>query len=542
MKLLLQHRILLGYIILIVVIGSMAAIMFHERNRVQDIESEMTEIRDANRTINATHRHITVLATLGESAITWDKKDYRKYQVQRLRIDSLLQILQRDYEEFVPTKQIDTLRFLLANKEKHLHQAMQVFQQHDSLYQEHLPVLSQQTRSFRTVTRKKKGIAGLFGGKETVQIPTSPNTFHSLNKRLISMEEERQQTINAYTDSLRVQNRELNRKLYVLIQGMDEQTQATFQGKELYIQQSYERSTLIVTGLIVSAIVLLIVSYLIIQRDIREKTSTQQQLKDTIEQNTALLEMRKKIILTITHDIRGPLNTISGSAELTMETRNKRERNRYLTNIRILCKHILHLLNNLLDMYRLSESKEKRNDVPFKLDTLLERIATGFTLTVNNKGIVFSHDFTGTDITVKGDSDRIEQIIDNLLTNAIKFTEAGTIVFAADYKDETLFLKISDTGIGMSEDMLKRIFQPFERSTSKTNPSGFGLGLAITKGLITLLDGNITVKSEMGKGTTFLITLPLPFTTEGIEEEEQRADMPTGLPQCVLVIDSTDCP
>ena len=280
--------------------------------------------------------------------------------------------------------------------------------------------------------------------------------------------------------------------------------------------------------MIVSAIVLLIVSYLIIQRDIREKTSTQQQLKDTIEQNTALLEMRKKIILTITHDIRGPLNTISGSAELTMETRNKRERNRYLTNIRILCKHILHLLNNLLDMYRLSESKEKRNDVPFKLDTLLERIATGFTLTVNNKGIVFSHDFTGTDITVKGDSDRIEQIIDNLLTNAIKFTEAGTIVFAADYKDETLFLKISDTGIGMSEDMLKRIFQPFERSTSKTNPSGFGLGLAITKGLITLLDGNITVKSEMGKGTTFLITLPLPFTTEGIEEEEQRADMPTG--------------
>ena len=77
MKLLLQHRILLGYIILIVVIGSMAAIMFHERNRVQDIESEMTEIRDANRTINAAHRHITVLATLGESAITWDKKDYR---------------------------------------------------------------------------------------------------------------------------------------------------------------------------------------------------------------------------------------------------------------------------------------------------------------------------------------------------------------------------------------------------------------------------------------------------------------------------------
>jgi len=537
MKLLLQHRILLGYIILIAVIGTMAAIMFHERNRVQNIESEITEIQEANRTINTAHRHITVLATLGESAITWDEEDYRKYQVRRLRIDSLLQILQRDYEEFVPTRQIDTLRLLLINKEKHLHQAMQLFQQHDSLLSEQLPALARQTRSFRTVTRKKKGLAGLFGSKETVQIPISSKTHHSLNERLILMEEERQQTINAYTDSLRVQNRELNRKLYVLIQDMDEQTQATFQGKELYLQQSYERSTLIVTGLVLSAIVLLVVSYLIIQRDIREKASTQRQLKDTIEQNTALLEMRKKIILTITHDIRGPLNTINGSAELTMDTRNKRERNRYLTNIRILCKHILHLLNNLLDMYRLNESKEKRNDVPFKLDTLLERIATGFTLTVNNKGIVFSHDFTGTDTTVKGDSDRIEQIIDNLLTNAVKFTEAGTIVFTADYKDGTLSLEISDTGIGMDEDMLKRIFQPFERSTPRTNPSGFGLGLAITKGLITLLDGNITVKSETGKGTTFLITLPLPFTTESIEEEEQRSDVPMGLLQRVLVID-----
>lgn len=205
MKLLLQHRILIGYIILIAVIGSMAAIMFYERNRVQNIESEITEIREANRTINAAHRHITVLATLGEATITWDEEDYLKYQVRRLRIDSLLQILQRDYDEFVPTRQIDTLRLLLANKEKHLHQAMQVFQQHDSLLSEHLPVLARQTRSFRTVTRKKRGLAGLFGGKETVQVPTTPNSIPSLNEQLISMEEARQQAIDAYTDSLRVQ-------------------------------------------------------------------------------------------------------------------------------------------------------------------------------------------------------------------------------------------------------------------------------------------------------------------------------------------------
>lgn len=83
MKLLLQHRILLGYITLIAVIGSMAAIMFHGRNRVYDIEDEITEIREANQTINAAHRHITVLATLGESAITWNEEDFQRYQLRR---------------------------------------------------------------------------------------------------------------------------------------------------------------------------------------------------------------------------------------------------------------------------------------------------------------------------------------------------------------------------------------------------------------------------------------------------------------------------
>lgn len=94
MKLLLQHRILLGYIILIAVIGSMAAIMFHERNRVDKIEEEMIEIREANQTINAAHRHITVLATLGESAITWDEEDYKRYRLRRQKVDSLLLSLQ----------------------------------------------------------------------------------------------------------------------------------------------------------------------------------------------------------------------------------------------------------------------------------------------------------------------------------------------------------------------------------------------------------------------------------------------------------------
>jgi len=533
MKLLLQHRILIGYIILIVVIGSMAAIMFYERNRVQNIESEITEIREANRTINAAHRHITVLATLGESAITWDEEDYQKYQVRRLRIDSLLQILQRDYEEFVPTRQIDTLRLLLANKEKHLFNTMQAFQRQDSLLQEQEPAIVGQTKGFRSVTRRKKGIAGFFGAKETIQVPLPSNPLPSLNEQLVS----RQQQINNYTDSLRIQNRELNRKLYALIQYLDEQSQKAFLSKESHVKESYERSVVIVTGLIVSAIILLIISYLIIQRDIREKEKNRKRLEDTIRQNISLLEMRKNIILTISHDIRAPLNVIGGSAELAMDTRDKKRRNNHLNNIKIVCRHITHLLNNLLDVYRLNEAKETRNDVPFNLDDLLGRTVSGFSHIVNNKGILFDHQFDNTGVRLLGDMDRIAQIIDNLLTNAVKFTESGTISFNARYGDGHLYLEVKDTGIGMNEIMLSRIFHPFERLASEKNADGFGLGLPITKGLVDLLGGTITVSSKAGSGSTFRVTLPLPTTDRLIEDENVISPHSDNLPQNILVID-----
>lgn len=533
MKLLLQHRILLGYIILIAVIGSMAAIMFHERNRVDKIEEDMIEIREANQTINAAHRHITVLATLGESAITWDEEDYKRYRLRRQKVDSLLLSLQGNYKEFTPSEPIDTLPLLLANKEKHLFNTMQAFQRQDSLLQEQEPAIVEQAKGVRSVTRKKKGIAGFFGAKETIQVPLPSNPLHSLNEQLIS----RQQQINNYTDSLRIQNRELNRKLYALIQYLDEQSQKAFLSKESHVKESYERSVVIVTGLIVSAIILLIISYLIIQRDIREKEKNRKRLEDTIKQNISLLEMRKNIILTISHDIRAPLNVIGGSAELAMDTRDKKRRDNHLNNIKIVCRHITHLLNNLLDVYRLNEAKETRNDVPFNLDDLLGRTVSGFSHIVNNKGILFDHQFDNTGVKLLGDMDRIAQIVDNLLTNAVKFTESGTISFNARYGDGHLYLEVKDTGIGMNEIMLSRIFRPFERLASETNTDGFGLGLPITKGLVDLLGGTITVSSKAGSGSTFCVTLPLPTTDKLIEDENIISPHSDNLPQNILVID-----
>ena len=419
------------------IIGSMVAIVLHERSRVQKIENESIAIFQTQHNINTAHRYVTTLVTYGESVMVWNNEDSLAYRERRVRTDSMLQVLRTQCRDFIQPVQIDSLRSLLAAKEEHLFKIMEASWEQkrtDSLLFNQKPTVTTQTTT-RTVTRKKKGIAGIFGGKETVQMPVVTTRQTAPDKELISLLNKRKWDIETYTDSLRLCNRELNRKLRLLITSLDEQTWNAFRSKEERLKASYEHSTLVITGLIIFSIILLFISYLVIQRDIKVKAKNRKHLEETIEQNIALLEMRKNIILTISHDIRAPLNVISGSAELAVDTREKKRRNTHLNNIRIVCRHVVHLLNNLLDVYRLNEAKETRNDVPFNLNALLERIAFGFSHVVNNKGILFNHEFTGTDVKLCGDVDRIEQILDNLLSNAVKFTESGTISLNAHYDE-----------------------------------------------------------------------------------------------------------
>lgn len=519
----------------------MAAVLFHERHRIREIEEDANAIRLVRREINNIHRHITDLALSGESVMAWEQADYESYHEDRLDVDTLLQTLQRSHGDFVLSAQIDTLRNLLEDKETHLLHIMEANHRQeiaDSLLLHRLPAETERLTSPRTVTKKKKGIAGFFGKKETVQVPPSADAMRSLNKQLITIQEERIRNIDAYSDSLRLQNKELNRKLHILINTLNNHTQEVFQYREKHIEASHELSTRIITGLIIAALILLAIFYMVIQQDLKRDTRLRLKMEEIINKNHELLETRKNIILTISHDIRAPLNIINGSAELAADTRDRKRRNRHLTNIGIVSRHILHLLNNLLDVYRLNDSKETCNNVPFSLNDLLERIATGFSHVVNNKGILFLCDFKDTDVVLHGDVDRIEQIIDNLLANAVKFTETGTIHFNAAYKDGNLYLEIKDTGIGMDENTLSRIFRPFERLASEMNADGFGLGLPITKGLVNLMGGTIDVESETGHGSTFRVSLPLPLSDERIEHEASVLSVTLSLPQSVLVIDN----
>ena len=211
-----------------------------------------------------------------------------------------------------------------------------------------------------------------------------------------------------------------------------------------------------------------------------------------------------------------------------------------MENIRSSCTHILHLVNNLLDVYRLNEGKDTPNPVPFRLNDLLEHIATESATLSNEKGILFDKEFKDTEATVRGDADRIEQIANNLLSNAVKFTPSGRIRFAARYGHDTLYMEVADTGIGMAEEDIGRIFHPFERAAQHLDADGFGLGLSITQSLVKLLDGSISVQSTPGKGSTFTVRLPL--ATTGEEVTDTAAIQPAALPSDLKILAIDDDP
>ncbi|CDB97320.1 aTPase/histidine kinase/DNA gyrase B/HSP90 domain protein [Bacteroides sp. CAG:443] len=540
MSTLLSKKIFLGYIIITVIVLFLTVIMVKEHFCFRRFEGVINETNYARENIHKAHWYITKLATLGESVIAWDESDYNRYHYQRLKTDSILLEIKLGCCNFLHPEQIDSLRVLLETKEIHLFRIMKAIQSRessDSILANELPIIAMQSIRMKTITQKKKGLAGLFGKKETVQVPYITNEIQDFNKRLISARDWRNNQMETYVDSLRLQNKLLNQKLYDFVSFLDNQIQQSFTERNLKVTEARQESFQLFVLIVGIAFFIILISFFIIRFDLRKEEKIKFQLQQAIQENEDLLDMRKKIILTVSHDIRGPLGNIHNCADLLSETREKKKREIYLNDIRHSCQHVLHLVNNLMDAYRINEAGDLHNDTPFYLNRFLKRISDEFSRKATSKGLILYSEHNGSNVTVKGDADKLEQVLANLLTNAIKFTSRGNINFHSEYSDGKLRIEIRDTGIGMDEETLKRIFAPFERAAQNVNSEGFGLGLFLTKGLIKVLEGKMDVESALGKGSVFRLELPLPETDELVEEDKSDHNTITILPKNVLVVD-----
>jgi len=529
------------------VIASMAAIVVYERERIRKIEAESVEIRQVRRDINAVHRHITNLAILGESVIGWEEADSIRYHALRLCIDSLLQALKPHCRNYVRPAQIDTLRTLLAEKETHLLHLTEILARQDeadSLLVSHLPEVARRATRIRTVRQKKSGLAGVLGGKKTVQVLPSAKELHQFSDSLIALQQRQAAEMDAYADSLRNRNRTLNIQLNRLIGNLDTQAQTAFGHRERKIAEAQAVSVRLFTITISAAIVLLFLSYLAIHREMKRNDHERKQrekligkLQESNEANEKLIKLRRNLIQNVTHELRTPLTAISGNAELLLNDTEADSRMCHAQTIHDAAGRMAGMINSLLVYFRLDSGKETPSVKPFKLRSIAETLAMEFAPLAKSKQLAFTIENQADEI-VSGDKNRILSIGGNLLSNAIKFTQSGTIILCTDYKNDVFTLSVSDTGTGMTKEQQQRIFTPFERLGNAVTEDGFGLGLAIVADMVKLLKGSIAVESEPGKGSRFTVSLPLPKAEEAITGEKKQ-DSHVSLSSCnILAIDN----
>ncbi len=248
------------------------------------------------------------------------------------------------------------------------------------------------------------------------------------------------------------------------------------------------------------------------ETDITDWYNYQETLKKAKQAAEEANSAKSQFISTMSHELRTPLNIILGFSELLSQEESDQSKQEKLESIERAGKNLLAIINDILDFSEIESNTLELKNEPFSLHSLLMHQYTFFKPQISSKQIDFN---TYIDDTMPplfyGDQHRVHQIVNNLVSNAIKFTTKGNITIQCKYEDTQVMIEISDTGIGIAPERYGQLFTPFEQIDGSTNRSfnGTGLGLAIVKNLVDEMKGSVKVDSVPGKGSKFTVDLPL---------------------------------
>src|SRR5690606_10685034 len=300
-------------------------------------------------------------------------------------------------------------------------------------------------------------------------------------------------------------------------------------------QEHISRMTNIVIFLGAAALIIVIGFLILILKDITRSQHYRQHLEKEKAYSESLLKSKEQLMLSITHDLKSPVNSIAGFANLAEKENSPARRIKYLKNIESSTNYITRLIHDLLDFARLETGKMTIENQTVNLFELTEEVVSGFFPLAEQKNISLELEID----KLNGkyyltDGTRINQILSNLVSNAIKFTNKGYVkVMVSNHKSkgktEWIKIEVEDSGIGISKEHSTLIFEEFARISGENNNhyEGTGLGLTITKRIVELLKGNIEFTSVPGKGSHFSVILPLQKQISVITEKPEVSKKPT---------------
>ena len=276
-----------------------------------------------------------------------------------------------------------------------------------------------------------------------------------------------------------------------------------------------------IIGLVAILIAALLVAYIL--RDIKRERRDRQRIVEAKAETERIMAQRERLLLTITHDIKAPAASIAGFIELLSEQVSRPKALAYIDSMRHSAIHLQQLVAALLDYHLLESGEAERHDVSFVPQQLAKSCVEEFKPMAAEKGL----DITLGTLTPncgdlwRSDAFRVKQIMSNLIGNAVKYTDRGGVKVEIRISPrQHLIIYVSDTGRGMSQADCQRIFDAFTRLPNGQGKEGVGLGLSITREVVQMLGGTITVTSEEGKGSCFTVSLPIKK-----EEKKQKKDV-----------------
>jgi len=568
-----KTNILLGYISFILIAAVMVGVIYSEVIKLTENRVDIKPVNDKISLVNAVITNLYQAEGFERSYLqTKNRNHYRAYvelmDSVKLQIDSLGRVANKP-PQYLPT---DSIQILIRQKRENFKELVAIKNAGSSeeLYQRSMRGLAAERDSINKLLSIYKTVTT---SKDSILVLQNKQRFFERIMNVFSPQEQTDSTVKIVvnqtiqTDSILddfnpadsvaefltlviadikkesiALERKLNRKEQEILEN---DKVITMKIRQMFVrfeneivhsslqqvaqqQKAVSKMTRFVVVLGTLALMVIVGFLILIMKDISKSQHYRQRLEREKAYSETLFKNKVQFMLSITHDLKSPLSSIIGFSHLAKREHESQHQKHYLENIDQSASYILRLINDLIDFVRLETGKIKIDSVRFNLKLLLAEVVDGFYPLAAKKDVSLTlHETLPHDDVFVSDPVRIKQVLGNLISNAIKFTDKGQVVVKCavmkiEGSTEWVQFVVEDTGIGISTENTKVIFEEFSRVSPEDGRQyeGTGLGLTITKGIVELLEGNMSLKSRYGEGSRFSVRLPLERLSEKAQIEQ----------------------
>lgn len=542
----LKSKVIIGYLLLFIVAGFSIWFIYTEILKAANPNKDVTSDNQQIIKISNAIANLYASEAVGRNSIlTGSSADYAEYNKLLDSVNSEIEAIKVEGDT-IQLGKLNDIQILLKRKRNSINEIIKfrnfynkestfdravsrIYKVKDSLVQNVKPVKftkkSQYTEFLNSILTEKQ-LDSL--GRLQLSNDSLAMAFEGVLTKIIIKDNKLKYQLFKKEQKMLDENRVISDQLRIVLSSLEKQILEKSYAKINESKVAIDKTLKTIAWVGAITFFLLIIFASIILRDLTINQKYRDQLEKLNSEKEDLLRSKMMLLATVTHDIQTPLGSVIGFSDLLKNTEINSKQNQYLDNIKHSSNYILKLVNDLVDFSKLENDRIKIDKVSFNFKDLIESTCKPLEPNAENKGIELNWDVEEKlDNHYISDPYRLKQILTNLISNAIKFTQEGSVEVSAKIEDGNIEVSVLDTGIGIAKNKQKAVFKEFTQAHSGIEKKfgGTGLGLTIAKKMLRLLDGKIRLDSEENKGSIFTITIPaIKSGVQKVDEKQEVVD------------------